>query len=53
MAEAGPRGRTGSRGASLKVYRPADRTEIPEAQASSKALFSEIGPRPFSPVTRE
>ena len=37
MAKACPRNRPGSRGASLGNRRPADRAEVPEAQAFSKA----------------
>jgi hypothetical protein len=38
MAEACPKGRRGSRGASLGYRRPADRAEVREAEASSKAF---------------
>src|SRR6266852_559221 len=52
MAEACPRGRPGSRGASLRYRRPADQAEVPEAQASSKAstrlLFGDPSSAEFS-----
>src|SRR5712692_9353208 len=52
MAEACPKGRPGSRGASLEYRRLADRAEVPEAQASSKAstrlLFGDPSSAEFS-----
>ena len=55
MAEACPRGRPGSRGASLGYRRPADRAEVPEAQASSKAstrpFFGDPSSAEFSHLT--
>src|SRR6266851_10071572 len=49
MAEACPRGRPGSRAASLGYRRPADRAEVPEAQASSKASTRLFFGDPSSP----
>jgi hypothetical protein len=47
-----PRGRPSSKGASLGCRSPADRAEVPEAQASSKgfAYLSKIRPRPRFPT---
>src|SRR5258708_6123755 len=42
MAEACPRRRSGSRGASLGYRRPPDRAEVPEAQASSEGVDTPI-----------
>jgi hypothetical protein len=55
MTEACPMDRPGSRGASLRYRRNADRADVPEAQASSQAstrlLFGDPSSPEFSHLT--